>query len=128
MLNGIPRAQALRQSQLAMKKNYPDPYCWGAFICKGNPDALIKSDIHFLMNDDTPHSITALLDRAIFFDSLGSYEESVGCYDKVIEIDHNNVDAWNGKIGSLNKLGRTEEANKLFREFIKSIPDRGLGK
>jgi CHAT domain-containing protein/tetratricopeptide (TPR) repeat protein len=40
MLSGKPRAEALRESQLAMKEKYPDPYYWGAFICQGNPGPL----------------------------------------------------------------------------------------
>jgi tetratricopeptide (TPR) repeat protein len=37
LLEGKPRAEALREAQLAMKEKYPDPYYWGAFICQGNP-------------------------------------------------------------------------------------------
>jgi CHAT domain-containing protein len=32
-----PRADALREAQLEMKRIYPNPYFWGAFICQGNP-------------------------------------------------------------------------------------------
>jgi CHAT domain-containing protein len=31
----------LRQAQLEMKKKYPDPFYWGAFICQGDPGPLI---------------------------------------------------------------------------------------
>jgi CHAT domain-containing protein/tetratricopeptide (TPR) repeat protein len=37
---GEGRAEALRQTQLAMKAKYPDPYFWGAFICQGDPAPL----------------------------------------------------------------------------------------
>jgi CHAT domain-containing protein len=37
LLEGKPRAEALREAQLTMKGKYPDPYYWGAFICQGNP-------------------------------------------------------------------------------------------
>ena len=40
LLSGKPRAEALRESQLAMKKKYPNPYYWGAFVCQGNPGPL----------------------------------------------------------------------------------------
>ena len=39
-LAGEPRAEALRQAQLEMKKKYPDPFYWGAFICQGDPGPL----------------------------------------------------------------------------------------
>ena len=37
---GQPRAEALRDAQLRMKKHFPHPYCWGAFICQGEPGRL----------------------------------------------------------------------------------------
>ncbi|MGH9972202.1 MAG: CHAT domain-containing tetratricopeptide repeat protein [Pyrinomonadaceae bacterium] len=40
ILAGEPRAEALRQSQLEMKKKYPHPVNWGAFICQGDPGPL----------------------------------------------------------------------------------------
>ncbi len=40
VLEGIPRADALRAAQLAMKAKYPDPLYWGAFICQGEPGPL----------------------------------------------------------------------------------------
>jgi CHAT domain-containing protein len=40
ILAGQPRAEALRQVQLALKGKYPDPYYWGAFICQGDPSPL----------------------------------------------------------------------------------------
>lgn len=35
-----PRSEALRNAQLAMKKRYPGPLYWGAFICQGDPGSL----------------------------------------------------------------------------------------
>ncbi len=40
ILAGEPRAEALRQAQLAMKEKYPNPLYWGAFICQGDPGPL----------------------------------------------------------------------------------------
>lgn len=40
ILVGEPRAEALRQAQLALKAKYPDPLYWGAFICQGEPGPL----------------------------------------------------------------------------------------
>ena len=37
---GVPRVDALRESQLALKATFPDPRFWGAFICVGDPAAL----------------------------------------------------------------------------------------
>ncbi len=43
VLNGTPRAEALRAAQLAMKAKYPNPLYWGAFICQGEPGPLPAS-------------------------------------------------------------------------------------
>ncbi len=40
VLGGSGRAVALSEAQRAMKKKYPDPYYWGAFICQGDPGPL----------------------------------------------------------------------------------------
>jgi CHAT domain-containing protein len=40
VLEGQPRAEALREAQLAMKARYPDPLYWGAFVCQGCPGPL----------------------------------------------------------------------------------------
>ena len=37
ILQGQPRAKALREAQLTLKEKYPDPLYWGAFICQGDP-------------------------------------------------------------------------------------------
>ena len=34
------RSAALREAQLALKKQRPDPYFWGAFVCEGEPGPL----------------------------------------------------------------------------------------
>src|SRR2546428_2997055 len=41
ILNGQSRTFALREAQLALKKRGLQPYYWGAFICQGNPGALL---------------------------------------------------------------------------------------
>ncbi len=37
------RAAALREAQLALRAEYPDPYHWGAFVCLGDPAPLCGS-------------------------------------------------------------------------------------
>ena len=37
---GQPRAEALREAQLALRARYPAPYYWGAFICQGETGPL----------------------------------------------------------------------------------------
>jgi CHAT domain-containing protein len=40
ILQGQPRAEALREAQRALQAQYPHPYYWGAFICLGDPSPL----------------------------------------------------------------------------------------
>jgi hypothetical protein len=40
LIQGTPRAEALRHAQLALKARYPNPLYWGAFICQGDPAPL----------------------------------------------------------------------------------------
>jgi CHAT domain-containing protein len=40
VLAGEPRAEALRQAQLALKARHRHPFFWGAFLCQGDPGPL----------------------------------------------------------------------------------------
>jgi hypothetical protein len=37
LLRGMPRAEALRRAQLKLRRQYPKPYYWAAFVCEGDP-------------------------------------------------------------------------------------------
>jgi CHAT domain-containing protein len=37
-----PRAEALRDAQLAVKARHPQPFYWGAFICQGYDGVLVR--------------------------------------------------------------------------------------
>jgi len=39
---GMTCSVALAQAKTEMKKRYPAPYFWGAFICHGNPDSILS--------------------------------------------------------------------------------------
>jgi CHAT domain-containing protein/tetratricopeptide (TPR) repeat protein len=40
LLDGVPRAEALRLAQRALKERYAEPFYWAAFICQGDPSPL----------------------------------------------------------------------------------------
>jgi CHAT domain-containing protein len=42
ILAGEARAEALRQAQLKIKKDNPDPFYWAAFICQGEPGPMME--------------------------------------------------------------------------------------
>jgi len=41
LLAGEARADALHAAQQALRRKYPEPYFWGAFVCLGNPGPLL---------------------------------------------------------------------------------------
>ncbi len=43
LLKGKTKVDALRETQLAMKEEYPHPFFWGAFILQGDPGPLSQS-------------------------------------------------------------------------------------
>ena len=46
--------------------------------------------------------------------NLARYDEAIKCYDKVIEIEPNNADAWNNKGNALRDLSRYDEAYQML--------------
>ena len=45
-----------------------------------------------------------MYNKGLALDNLGRYKEAISNYDKVLEIDPNDVDALNNKIAALGKL------------------------
>ena len=52
--------------------------------------------------------------------NLGRYEESLECFEKVIEFDPENKHALAGKYLTLRKLGRNKEARDLSFKAVGS--------
>lgn len=50
---------------------------------------------------------------------LGQFDKSIEYYEKVLKMNPENLDAWNGMSGSLLNLGRFDEAIKSCDEAIK---------
>ena len=44
VLGGEDAGEALRGSQLELRRQHPDPHYWGAFILQGNPGPLPRED------------------------------------------------------------------------------------
>ena len=60
--------------------------------------------------------------KGISLDNLGRYEEAIGCYDKVLEIDPRNAKAWNNKGCSLINLDQLEDAIRCFDKALEIDP------
>jgi tetratricopeptide (TPR) repeat protein len=47
---------------------------------------------------------------------LGKYDEAISCYDKALQTDPNNAQAWNGKGKTLSDLGKYNESMSCFNK------------
>lgn len=71
----------------------------------------------------TAETADELLQQGKSLEDQGKYEEAIACYDKVIEIDSNNEEAWSSKGFSLHSLGRYEEALACYDKAMEINPD-----
>lgn len=53
---------------------------------------------------------------------LGAFEEAIAYFDKALEIDPNNVPAWNSKGLALNNLKMYDEAIRCFDKSLSIYP------
>jgi PAS domain S-box-containing protein len=66
-------------------------------------------------------SANSWLKRGIdYYYKYGNFEEAVQCFDRVIEMDPKNWQAWNSRGICLKELGRYEEALQCFDRVIES--------
>ncbi len=49
-------------------------------------------------------------------DSQGRYEEAIDSYDKALQIDPDDADAWFDKGETLKKMGKLTEAERCFEK------------
>jgi len=52
-----------------------------------------------------------------------NYEKAIGYYDKIIEMDIRNTDAWNSKGNALGNLGRYDEAIRCYDKALEIDPE-----
>ncbi|HIQ32780.1 MAG TPA: tetratricopeptide repeat protein, partial [Methanothermococcus okinawensis] len=60
--------------------------------------------------DSEDPSLEEWLEKGDIFYDQGRYGNAIKCYNKALELDPENVDAWVGKGYALNMLGRYLEA------------------
>jgi tetratricopeptide (TPR) repeat protein len=54
------------------------------------------------------------------------FKQAIECYDKALEIDPKNADAWNNKGGALGSLGKHEEAIEYYDKALKIDPKNAM--
>ncbi len=60
-----------------------------------------------------------LYNKAFSLSSLGHMDEAIACYDKVLELEPGNVNAWNNKGVCYRRLGRLEEALSCYDRALR---------
>jgi len=60
--------------------------------------------------------------KGLSLDSLGRFEEALGCLDKALALDPRNVNVWTNKGNSLYNLGRFEEALGCYDKALELDP------
>ncbi len=64
-----------------------------------------------------------IYNRAYSLANLGDYEAAVAQYDRSLEQDPSNADAWNNKGVCLRKIGRIPESVSCFEQAINLVSD-----
>ena len=63
--------------------------------------------------------------KDIFFENHNNYEEALKCFDKALELDSLNIDAWRGKSIIFLTLNKDDEAIKCYDKILEIKPDDG---
>ena len=79
------------------------------------------------MSADQDSKNNDLLEEGKNLYSAKKYEEALASYDKAIEINSENADAWNYKGHALNALSRYEEALASYDKAIEINSDDNFG-
>ena len=66
--------------------------------------------------------ITMWFDEGVALGKNGKHEDAIKCFDKVLELEPNNVDALNGKCVSLLGLDRDEGARICWKKVLEIDP------
>ena len=66
----------------------------------------------------TPTTAEAWIEKGLKNRLIGKHEEAIGCFDKALEIDPENIDAWNGKVHSPGAIGRSNEQDIAFNKIL----------
>jgi tetratricopeptide (TPR) repeat protein len=87
---------------------------------RGAKAYILYLDVHFV------YPVQPVLKlKGVALLNLGNYEEAIKCYDKAIEIEPNNAEAWNNKGIVLGRLSNYEEAIACYDKAIELNPTDG---
>lgn len=83
-------------------------------------DALLKSETGGVEKAGMAKGLAGweLYNKAYSLSNLGQLEEALLWYDKALEVNTHNTDAWNNKGACQHKLGRFEEAVQSFHHAL----------
>jgi len=74
--------------------------------------------IFVILLESNNNSIAVFLKKANWLQKNGRYEESIECYDKILELDQENIDALNQKSFLLYKIKLYEKSIKCCEKIL----------
>ncbi|GAH33692.1 unnamed protein product, partial [marine sediment metagenome] len=118
VLQGKSRADALREAQLAIRTNHPDPLYWGAFICQGDPSPLsgVKVRENRILQAartdevDAPARADELRRRGEKLSESGEHEAALDYFDSGLQLQPDDLNLLDLRASVLLQLGRDQEA------------------
>ncbi len=74
--------------------------------------------------EETPQELEAwgLSNKGVSLANLGKLQEAIACFDRALEINPRNAEAWNNKGVSLANLGKPEEAIACYDRALEINP------
>jgi tetratricopeptide (TPR) repeat protein len=72
---------------------------------------------------DTSASVGGIVRFPYGLSQLAKYDEAISCFDKAIEIDPKNTEAWNNEGQALSRLAKYDEAISCFDKAIEIDPN-----
>lgn len=144
LIHGMARGSALRAAQLELRKKFPSPFYWGAFVCFGDISAIpgmekvagygqqqagSAEDVHkairelSLVIEAHPSNSEALLRRGICYHNLDRLADAIADFNRAAELAPDAAEIFYSRGFSLHRLKRYREAVQDFNRALELEPD-----
>jgi CHAT domain-containing protein len=134
LLNKVPRAQALQEAKLELRKKYKnDPLYWAGFVLDGPGDALFRFNPIRGLTIANFSGIALTFESGLEHRAARQWDEAIKDFETVIQsntAEHDlRADAKYERAGALRLTGRLKDALDAYDEMISNLdtpPERQL--